>query len=379
MVGPLDGVRVLELAGQGPGPYACMLLTDLGAEVIRVDRPRDGRPGADPAVDIHARGRRSVALDLKKPQAVEIVLDLVERADVLVEGYRPGVTERLGLGPQDCFARNPRLIYGRMTGWGQDGPLANAAGHDINYLAVSGALHAFGEKGRAPVPPLNLVADYGGGGALLALGMVAALLAGRSTGVGQVVDAAMVDGVAAMMAPFYALAAQGAWRDDRGSNILDGAAPFYAAYRTRDDRYVAVGAIEPQFYARLLAGLDLDPDELPPQLDPAGWPAVRARIADVFRTRTRDEWTAHFAGAEACVSPVLSLGEAVESPLARARGMFPDVDGVPSAAPAPRFSRTTVGAPARVETVGESTTAILRSLGLDDADVAKLREVGVAG
>ncbi|GAA3383373.1 CaiB/BaiF CoA transferase family protein [Cryptosporangium minutisporangium] len=378
LAGPLDGVRVIELAGQGPGPYACMLLAGLGADVIRVDRLSAARP-THPETDIHARGRRSIALDLKQPRAVEIVLDLIEGADVLIEGYRPGVTERLGLGPAECLRRNPRLVYGRMTGWGQDGPLAQAAGHDINYLALTGALHAVGEQDGSPVPPLNLVADYGGGGAMLALGVLAALLDASSSGQGQVVDAAMVDGVATMMAPFYALAARGAWVDERGSNILDGAAPFYGVYRTSDDRFVAVGAIEPQFYARLLAGLGLDPAELPPQLDRAGWPAVKARVAEIFATRSRDEWTAVFDGEDACVTPVLSLREAVATPLARARGMFPLVDGVPSAAPAPRFSRCAPAAPGRVEASGASTDAVLRSLGLEESDVAKLRETGVAG
>jgi alpha-methylacyl-CoA racemase len=266
-----------------------------------------------------------------------------------------------------------------MTGWGQDGPLATTAGHDINYLALTGALHAVGTRGGPPVPPLNLVADYGGGGAMLALGVLAALLAAASSGRGQVVDAAMVDGVAAMMAPFYALAARGSWRDERGSNILDGAAPFYGVYRTRDDRYVAVGAIEPQFYARLLAGLGIDPASVPAQLDRAGWPPVRARLAEVFATRTRDEWAAAFEGVEACVTPVLGLEEAVSSPLASERHMFPLVDGVPSAAPAPRFSGTPTRGPGRVERGGASTTTVLHALGLDHAAVAALREQGVTG
>ncbi|MCI4061108.1 CoA transferase [Micromonospora sp. R77] len=339
--GPLTGVRVVELAGIGPGPFAAMMLADLGADVVRVDRTSPAGFGSPPG-DLLNRGRRSVAVDLKSPGGREVVLALVAGADALVEGFRPGVTERLGLGPQDCHRVNPRLVYGRMTGWGQDGPLAPSAGHDIDYLALTGALHGIGRAGERPVPPMNLLGDFGGGGMMLALGVVAALYAVRAGAPGQVVDAAIVDGVSVLSTQIHALRRFGMWRDPRGVNLLDGGAPFYDTYECADGRHVAVGALEPQFYAELvrLTGFPLPGDEAPDRNDPANWPALRAAWARLFRTRTRDEWTALLAGTDACVAPVLDWREAPEHPHLAARGVFVDHDGVTQPAPAPRFSGT---------------------------------------
>jgi alpha-methylacyl-CoA racemase len=350
-----------------------MLLADLGAEVITVERV-GARRHAD---DAHARGRRSIALNLKDKRATDLVLDLVAESHALVEGFRPGVAERLGLGPAECLERNTGLVYGRVTGWGQDGPLASSAGHDINYLAVSGALDAIGERGRPPVAPLNLLGDYGAAGMLLALGLVAALLESRASGQGQVVDAAMVDGLAAMLAPFHAAAALGTWRLERGSNLLDGAAHFYGVYRTKDDRYLAVGAIEPGFYEELIRLLDVDPGMLGPQLDKAGWDAARERLAEVIATRNRSEWVKHFDGHDACVSPVLDLEEARRHPHALSRAMFSDRAGVPHPAPAPRFSRSTLDWPRDPEAAGSSTDEVLAGLGLSAELVIQLRAAGV--
>ena len=372
MTGPLDGIRVVELAGQGPGPFACMLLADLGAEVVAIERVGVRRY----AEDAHGRGRRSVCLDLKDARGVELALDLISDADVLVEGFRPGVTERLGLGPEVCLARNPALVYGRMTGWGQDGPLAQAAGHDIGYLSMSGVLHLIGPAGGAPVPPLNLVADYGAGGMLLALGITAALLEARTSAKGQVVDAAMIDGLAAMAAPFHAMAARGAW-GDRGTNLLDGGAPYYRVYETSDGRHVSVGAIEQAFYDELLAVLGLDNAELGQREDRLLWPDQRRRFSAVFASRTRDEWVEAFAGRDACVAPVLDLAEARLHPHARHRSMFAESDGVPQQAPAPRFSRTALGSAARREEPGASTDELLVRAGRSAEDVATLRAAGV--
>jgi alpha-methylacyl-CoA racemase len=344
--GPLAGLKVVELAGIGPGPHAAMVLGDLGAEVVRIDRPSGGlalgTSGADPTL----RGRRRVAADLKDPAGVEAVLRLVEHADVLLEGYRPGVTERLGVGPDDCHARNPRLVYARMTGWGQDGPMAPRAGHDINYISLTGALHAIGRAGERPVPPLNLVGDFGGGSMLLVVGVLAALWEAQRSGRGQVVDAAMVDGASLLSQMVWGMLGQGLWTDGREENLLDGHAPFYDTYTCADGRYVAVGALEPQFYAALLTGLGVDAGELPAQYDRAGWPALRARFTEVFASRTRDEWAARFDGTDACVTPVLAFGEAAAHPHLAARGTIVDNDGAPPrAAPAPRFSRTTTTVP----------------------------------
>jgi len=372
VTGPLAGVRVVEFIGQGPGPFACMLLADLGAELIGVERVGAHRHPSD----AHVRGRRAISIDLKDARGREVVLDLLATADACVEGFRPGVMERLGLGPTESLARNPRLVYGRVTGWGQQGPLAQAAGHDINYLAISGGLAAIGEPGGAPVPPLNLAADYGGGGLLLALGIVAALHERATSGRGQVVDAAMVDGLGLMLAPFHALAARGAW-GERGTNLLDGGAPFYRTYATSDGRHLAVGAIEPQFYAEFLRVLGLDQSELGPQMDRACWPAAAESITRVIATRSREEWTALFDGVDACVSPVLDFAEATQHPHAIARGQFADVGGVPHPVPGPRFDRSLLTPPADREPPGHSTSALLASLGLKAEQMGKLRDAGV--
>lgn len=357
--GPLSGVRVLEVGGIGPGPFAAMMLADLGADVVRVDRP-----GED-LLDTHRvllRGRRSVVLDLKTQAGRDAVLALAERSDVLIEGFRPGVAERLGLGPDDVLARNPRLVYGRMTGWGQDGPYAALAGHDITYLAVTGALEAFAGSDGRPVPPLNLLGDFGGGGMLLALGIVAALLPARLTGRGQVVDAAIVDGVASMTAMHQAMRASGLWSGPRGANLFDGGAPFYRCYRTSDDRFMAVGAIEPLFYARLLEGLELADEGLASQQDEAQWPRLSALFERTFAQRSREQWVEVFAGRDACVAPVLSMAEATTDPHLTARGTYaaPNGPGAPvEPAAAPRFSVTPSRAGAPAAEPGRHTEEVL--------------------
>nr|WP_083749609.1 CaiB/BaiF CoA-transferase family protein [Frankia sp. CcI49] len=338
--GPLTRLRVVELAGIGPGPHAAMLLADLGADVVRVQRP-----GATGMNDLMLRNRRWIGADLKDPAGREAVLGLVEHAHVLIEGFRPGTTERLGLGPDDCLARNPRMVYARMTGWGQSGPLSQRAGHDINYLSLTGLLHAIGPADAPPVPPLNLAADFGGGSMFLVAGVLAALWEQAVSGRGQVVDAAMVDGASVLGQMAWAHRAMGVWSDERSSNILDGAAPFYRTYVCGDGRYVAVGAIEPQFYAQLLAGVGLTAEELPGQYDRAGWPVVGARLAGIFATRPRDAWAEVFAGTDACVTPVLSFGEVSTHPHMAERQTIVTVDGAEQAAPAPRFTRTPTAAP----------------------------------
>ena len=328
-MGPLAGLRILEIVGIGPGPFAAMLLSDLGAEVLRIDRLRPGgfaAGGATPAFDVLARGRRSVAVDLKHPEGVAVVLDLVERADALLEGFRPGVMERLGLGPDSCLERNPRLVYGRMTGWGQEGPLAQAAGHDINYIALAGALEPLGRRGEAPVPPINLLGDFGGGGLMLAYGIVCALLERSRSGRGQVVDAAMVDGAAALMAVFYGAQQSGFW-GERGTNMIDTGSHFYDVYETSDGKYISIGSIEPQFYAELLEKLGLTDAGLPEQMDRAQWPELKEHFAKLFKTRTRDEWCALMEGSDVCFAPVLSMAEAPEHPHARARQSFVELAG----------------------------------------------------
>ena len=371
--GPLTGVRVVELAGLGPAPYACMLLADLGADVLRVDRPGGGTVVVSHnTVD---RGRRSVAVDLKKPGAAEVVLRLVEQADVLVEGFRPGVAERLGVGPEACLGRNPRLVYARMTGWGQDGPLADRVGHDINYAGLTGALAAIGEPGRKPVPPLTLVADFGGGSMFLVTGILAALVERATSGQGQVVDAAMVDGVTSLLAMTYGFRAAGAWKDERGSNLLDGGAPYYDTYACADGEHVAVGALEPQFWARVVEVLDLQ--DAPAQNDVARWPELRERLAAAFATRTRDEWAAVFEGVDACVTPVLRLGEAASHPHLAARGTVVEVDGVPQPAPAPRFSRTPGAVTSPPRSPGADTEAALRDWGFSADELADLQRDGL--
>jgi len=367
--GPLAGVRVVELAGIGPAPFAAMLLADLGADVIRVDRP--GEPSLPiplpPQADLLRRGRPSVSLDLKHPDGLATALALVERADVLVEGYRPGVAERLGLGPDDCLARNPRLVYGRMTGWGQDGPLAQSAGHDIGYVAVTGALHAIGRAGGPPQVPVNLVGDFGGGALYLVVGVLAALLEARTSGRGQVVDAAIVDGTAHLSSLVLGLHAAGLWSDRRGTNLLDTGAPFYDVYETSDGGWLAVGPLEPAFYAELLRLLDLT-DTAPDRLDPSRWPALRSLLADTFRTRTRDEWTALLEGTDACVAPVLSYAEAPSHPHLAARGTYVEHHGVVQPAPAPRFSRTATVLGTPPSAPGADTRAALSAWGIDDVD-----------
>jgi alpha-methylacyl-CoA racemase len=346
--GPLAGLRVVELAGIGPGPHAAMILADLGADVVRVDRPSGAlQLGAADVPDPTLRGRRRVAANLKDAEGKETVLRLVEHADVLLEGFRPGVTERLGVGPADCHARNPKLVYARMTGWGQEGPMAQRAGHDINYISLTGALHAIGRKGERPVPPLNLVGDFGGGSMLLVIGVMSALWEAQRSGQGQVVDAAMVDGVSVLNQMFWGFLAQKFWVDEPDSNLLDGHAPFYDTYTCSDGRHVAVGAIEPQFYAALLEGLGLAGGDLPGQMDRDHWPELRARITEAFASRSRDEWAAVFADTDACVTPVLAFGEAGAHPHLVARNTIVESDGVQQAAPAPRFSRTGTEVPGR--------------------------------
>jgi alpha-methylacyl-CoA racemase len=375
-MGPLDGVRVIEIASLAPAPFGCMVLADLGASVLRVDRAERSGPQARTPADPLVRGRRSIGLNLKDAAGVDLLLRLIEGADVLVEGFRPGVAERLGFGPQECARRNPRLIFARMTGWGQEGPLAATAGHDIDYIGISGALGPIGRAGERPVPPLNLVGDFGGGGMLLAVGILAALVERERSGLGQVVDAAMVDGSALLTSFIYGMLATGTWQDRRGSNMLDGGAPWYDTYETADGGYVAVGAIEPQFYAALLDGLGLAGADLPNQLDPAGWPELRCRFAEVFATRSRDEWAEVFAGTDACVAPVLSMAEAPRHPHAVARNAFIEVDGITQPAPAPRFGRSATGHPAPPPRPGADTDRVLADLGLSAGEVASLRESG---
>ncbi|MBH5133315.1 CaiB/BaiF CoA-transferase family protein [Streptomyces salinarius] len=337
--GPLTGVRVVELAGIGPGPFAAMLLADLGADVVRVDRPGGPGLGIDPAHDVTNRNKRSVVVDLKAPDGPARVLDLAERADVLIEGYRPGVAERLGVGPEDCHARNPRLVYGRMTGWGQEGPLAQRAGHDIGYIALTGALGMIGAPDAPPPAPANLLGDYAGGSLYLVVGVLAALHHARASGTGQVVDAAIVDGTAHLSSMIHGMLAAGGWQDRRGANLLDGGCPFYGTYETADGRHMAVGALEPQFYAEFMRLLGI-PGLAPARDDMSRWPELRAAVAARFRSRTRDEWTAVFAGSDACTAPVLSLREAPHHPHLAARSTFTDHGGITQPAPAPRFSAT---------------------------------------
>jgi alpha-methylacyl-CoA racemase len=378
-MGPLTGVRVIEIASLAPAPFGCMILADLGADVLRVDRAERCGPQARIPVDPLSRGRRSIGLNLKEPAAIDVLLRLAEGADVLVEGFRPGVAERLGFGPEVCAQRNPRLVFARMTGWGQDGPLAPTAGHDIDYIAISGALGPIGRAGESPVPPLNLVGDFGGGGMLMALGVLAALVERASSGRGQVVDAAMVDGSALLTSFVYGLLANGAWRDERGGNLLDGGAPFYDTYVCGDGGYVAVGALEPHFYAALLAGLGLADAGLPAQHDRSGWPVLRERFATAFAAKSRDEWAQVFAGTDACVSPVLSLTEAPRHPHATARNAFVEVGGVVQPAPAPRFGRSPAGPPAPPPRPGADTDEVLAGLGLTADDIVGMRARGVIG
>jgi alpha-methylacyl-CoA racemase len=377
-MGPLAGITVVEIAGIGPGPFCAMMLADMGAEVIRVDRAENvsGGDPANPPADLNNRGRRSIGVDLKNPDGVAVVLDLVEQADALIEGFRPGVAERLGIGPEDCLARNPRIVYGRMTGWGQDGPLAGAAGHDINYIALAGALEPIGRRGEAPMPPLNLIGDYGGGGMLLAFGVVCGVLEAQRSGQGQVVDAAMVDGAAVLMTMTHALRAMGVWNDERGTNLLDTGAHFYNVYEAADGKYVAIGSIEPQFYAELLRLTGLEGEELPWQHDRQEWPALKDRLAAIFKTKTRDEWRELMEGTDVCFAPVLSIPEAIEHPHNVDRGTFVEVAGIRQPGPAPRFSRTAPEISSPPPHAGQHTDEVLAAAGFDPDRVAKLREAG---
>lgn len=373
-MGPLSGLRVIELEGLGPAPFCGMLLADLGADVVSIGRTSSSseRPAA-----ISERGKRSVALNLKHPEGVEAALRLCGNADVLIEGFRPGVMERLGLGPEACMARNPRLVYGRMTGWGQTGPLAAAAGHDINYISLSGALHAIGRAGEPPVPPLNLVGDFGGGAMFLAFGVMSAVYEAQRSGKGQVVDASMVEGSAALLHMQYSMLAAGQWRDERGVNLLDGAAHFYDTYETADGKYVSLGSIEPQFYQALVGIARLDPQQFAPQMDPARWPALKRRLAEVIRGKTRDEWCALMEATDVCFAPVLSMAEAPGHPHNRARGSFLELAGVTQPAPAPRFSRTDSGRPQPPRPRGSDTADVLKAVGYSEADLERLRQRGI--
>jgi alpha-methylacyl-CoA racemase len=381
MAGPLEGLKIVEMVGLGPAPFCAMMFADMGAEVIRIDRPGNASIVApeDSRFDITARGRRSIAIDLKKPDGQKTVLRLLDNADAVVEGFRPGVMERLGLGPDICLERNPKLVYGRMTGWGQHGPLAHAAGHDINYVALSGALHAIGRPGEPPVVPLNYIGDFGGGGMLLAFGVVCALLEARRSGKGQVVDAAMTDGAALLSAMMYGFRADGSLNNQRGENLLDGGAHFYNTYACADGKYISVGSIEPQFYALLIQLCGIDDPAFQAQRDPHGWPILKYRLADVFRTKTREEWCALMEGTDVCFAPVLDWDEAPEHPHNRSRETFIKVDGVTQPAPAPRFSRTPPDRPAAPATPGSDGDAILHDWGFERLAIDELREKGVLG
>jgi alpha-methylacyl-CoA racemase len=373
-MGPLSGVKVIEIAGIGPGPFCGMMLADMGADVLRIDRA--DAVGRNTRYDLLNRGKRSVAMDLKNPQAIETVLKLVEGADAITEGFRPGVMERLGLGPDVCLKRNPRLVYGRMTGFGQEGPMAKAAGHDINYIALSGVLHAIGRGDAKPVPPLNLVGDFGGGGMMLAFGIACALFEARRSGQGQVVDAAMVDGAATLATFMYGAHKTGGWKDARGSNVIDGGAHFYDTYETRDGKYISVGSIEPQFYAELVRLAGLDPETYAPQMDRAKWPELTEKIAAVFRAKTRDEWCAIMEGSDVCFAPVLGPFEAPSHPHNVARRTFVEIDGVTQPGPTPRFSRTRPEVRNPPPSPGQDTDKALADWGLGAADIQALRGAG---
>jgi alpha-methylacyl-CoA racemase len=372
-VGPLNGLRVIELQGIGPAPYCGMLLADLGAEVISITRKSS--PSSRVA-EISERGKLSIALNLKLPESVEVVLKLCERSDAFIEGFRPGVTERLGVGPEACLARNPRLVYGRMTGWGQTGPLAQVAGHDINYISLSGALHAVGRAKERPVPPLNLVGDFGGGAMFLAFGVMSAVFEARQSGTGQVVDVSMVEGSASLMHMMYSMQAQGRWQDARGSNLLDGGAHFYDTYETADGQYISIGSLEPEFYRLLVELSGVDAKEFSTYMDPAHWPALKKRLAAVFKQKSRDEWCEIMEGTDVCFAPILSMSEAPQHTHNQSRGTFIEVAGVTQPAPAPRFSRSRPQLPRPAGPAGGDTDTVLRAAGYDDARIQLLREHG---
>jgi len=377
-MGPLEGVKVVELAGIGPGPFASMMLADMGADVIRIDRASRVRGGdpATPPKDPMSRGRRSVAVDLKNPAGVEAVLRIVERADALIEGFRPGVMERIGLGPDVCLARNPKLVYGRMTGWGQEGPMAQAAGHDINYISLAGVLDHIGRKGERPLAPLNLVGDFGGGGMLMAFGVACALIETARSGKGQVVDAAMVDGAAVLMQMMYGMRAMGVWNDERGTNLLDSGAHFYEVYETQDGKHISIGSIEPQFYAELIEKTGLAAEDLPAQMDQSQWSKLKERLAAIFKSKSRDEWCEIMEGSDVCFAPVLSMGEAPEHPHNLHRKTFLDDGGVVQAAPAPRFSRTAPEVARPAPHLGQDSAEVLADHGFSAEEIHDLEQSG---
>jgi alpha-methylacyl-CoA racemase len=377
--GPLRGLTVIEFAGIGPGPFAAMLFADMGATVVRIERKSAVRRPLSllslGPFDVASRGRLSVGLDIKRPEGRDAALRLIDQADALIEGFRPGVMERLGLGPAECLARNPKLVYGRMTGWGQDGPLAHAAGHDITYIALSGALHAIGAP-EQPLPPLNLVGDFGGGAMMLAWGMMVALWEAQRSGQGQIVDAAMTDGAAYLMTMLYGVKAAGLWSNQRGANLLDGGAFFYGAYACSDGKFIAIGPIEPQFYRLFLEKMGIDDPDFAVHYDPSAWPQQREKLAAIFRTRTRAEWCALLEGTDACAAPVLDMDEAPQHPHNIARRVFTEVDGVTQPTPAPRLSRTPASVPAPPPEPGADTEKVLSLCGFDSAEIAALREAG---
>jgi alpha-methylacyl-CoA racemase len=382
-MGPLAGIKIVELGGIGPGPFTSMLFSEMGAEILRISRPSSTPPtikGFDKRHQLLNRGRRAVAMDLKSPRAIEAVKRMIAKADAVTEGFRPGVAERLGLGPDDCLKLNPRLVYGRITGWGQSGPLANTPGHDINYIALTGVLHAIGRKDGPPTPPLNLVGDFGGGAMYLAFGIVCALIEARTSGRGQVVDAAMIDGASNLMTMMYGMHAAGMWTDDRGSNRLDSGTPWYDVYETSDGKWISIGCNEPQFYDALLEKLGIAPGVLPADRhDRKGWPAIRACFTEKFRARTRDEWCATMAGSEVCYAPVLSLAEAPHHPQMKARGTFVEVDGVVQPGPAPRFSRTAPELRHPAGSVDQHPDEALGEWGFSAAEIADLRACRAIG
>lgn len=373
-MGPLDGVKILEVGGIGPGPFCGMMLSDMGADIVRVER-KDGLALAAPKYDILTRNRRSIFIDLRKAEGVEALLKMVEQVDALQEGFRPGVMEKLGLGPDICLKKNPRLVYGRMTGWGQEGPLAKAAGHDINYIALSGALHTIGRKDQPPAPPLNLVGDFGGGGMLLAFGMVCALFEVQKSGKGQVVDAAMVDGSATLMAMIYGFRAAGLWSDKRSANLLDGSAHFYDTYETSDGKFIAIGSIEPQFYDLLLKLAGIDDPDFDNQLDASNWPELKKKLIEIFKQKTRDEWCAIMEGSDVCFAPVLSMGEAPQHPHNKKRQTFTKIDGVLQPSPAPRFSNTKPEIKNPPPEPGQDTDAVLADFGFNADEIERLKAV----
>ena len=375
-MGPLAGVRILEIAGIGPGPFAAMMLADMGAEVLRIDRAQNvgSKAGEEPPGDLLNRGRRSLGLDLKNPDGVAALLKLVEQADALLEGFRPGVMERLGIGPEVCLERNPGLVYGRMTGWGQTGPLAHAAGHDINYIALAGTLDGIGRAGEKPLPPLNLVGDFGGGGMLLAFGIVTALFERSRSGRGQVVDAAMVDGAALLMTMMHGFRHTGFWRDERGTNLLDTGSHFYDTYETADGKYISIGSIEPQFYQELLRLTGLEGEDLPRQMDRGAWGPLAKRLTEIFKSKTRDEWCEIMEGTDVCFAPVLNMGEAYQHPHNLARGTFVEVAGKLQPGPAPRFSRTPAEISRPPSHAGQHTDQALAEWGFSAEEIARLHE-----